>query len=129
GFGGPAVPQSISHGLKREHVLKALAELASGAEHPFGPPTGYELVHEGKRFAPKAVVGLAYRHATGRVLLPEQIAAPAEPTKPWLSRKDRRLDFALRDPMNRQLGKLGEDLVVRFERQRLRQAGRDDLAD
>jgi hypothetical protein len=30
--------------------------------------------------------------------------------------------------MNRQLGKLGEELVVRFEQQRLRQAGRDDLA-
>src|SRR5438874_12478038 len=30
--------------------------------------------------------------------------------------------------MNRQLGKLGEELVVLFERQRLRRAGRDDLA-
>jgi len=48
------VPASIPPGLTREHVLKALADLDAGAEHPFGPSTGYELVHEGKRYAPKA---------------------------------------------------------------------------
>jgi len=45
--------------LKGEHVLKALGELDGGAGHPFGAPTGYELVHGGKRYDPKAVVGLA----------------------------------------------------------------------
>ena len=43
------MPQSIPKGLTREHVLKALADLDAGIDHPFGRPTGYELVHEGKQ--------------------------------------------------------------------------------
>ena len=43
------MPQSIPPGLTRDHVLKALDDLDAGVEHPFGPPTGYELVHEGRR--------------------------------------------------------------------------------
>ena len=53
------MPQSIPPGLKQEHILRAFSDLAGGIDHPFGQPTGYELVHDGKRFAPKAVVGLA----------------------------------------------------------------------
>src|SRR5437763_9226471 len=63
----------------REHVLKALADLDGGADHPFGPPTGYELVHEGKRYAPKAVVGLACRYLLGRVLRPEEFSGGEAP--------------------------------------------------
>ena len=55
------MPQSIPKGLTREHVLRALADLDAGIDHPFGAPTGYELVHDGKRYPPKAVIGLAYR--------------------------------------------------------------------
>jgi hypothetical protein len=62
------MPQSIPKGITREHVLKALAELGAGARPPFGKPMGYELIHDGKRYAPKAVVGLAYRHFAGRLL-------------------------------------------------------------
>lgn len=58
---------------------------------------------------------------------PGEITAPA-PGKPWLSRKGRRIDFAERDAMNRQLAKLGEQFVVLIEQQRLRVVGRDDLA-
>jgi hypothetical protein len=280
--------------LKPEHVLKALADLDAGMDHPFGPPTGYELVHGDKRYPPKAVVGLACRYSLGRLLRPdefsgggapgqanfvlrklgftvvrkgegaeadeekvarvdwsgeevrlvvtdyfsmlerellgkpynkseyrkallpqlgvrsegsiefkhanisavlagqglpyiegykprgnyqgllaqevesfldrnpsfleqlaaaptlnpdkappagqldldaiivdppEQIGAPSPPGKPWLSRRGRRIDFAERDVQNHELGKLGEDFVVRLERHRLRTAGRDDLAD
>lgn len=42
------MPQSIPPGLTKEHVLRALADLDSGIEHPFGQPTGYFLVHEDK---------------------------------------------------------------------------------
>ena len=62
------MPQSIPKGLTREHVLKALADLDAGIDHPFGKSTGYELVHEGKRYAPKAVIGIAFRHLTGEIL-------------------------------------------------------------
>jgi hypothetical protein len=285
------MPQSIPPGLKKEHVSQALNDLDGGIDHPFGAPTGYELVHGGKRYAPKAVVGLACRYNLGRILQPEEfsggeapgqanfvlrklgftivrkgepleeekaapkdwtqqevslivgdyftmlekellskeyskaehrrslaprldgrsdpsieykhanisavltglglpyvegykprgnyqsllaleveafldrnptfleqlagaptlnpntappsdvldldtiiedppaeIIGPKESGKPWLSRKGRKIDFALRDAANRQLAKLGEEFVVRLERHRLLLAGRDDLA-
>lgn len=62
------MPQSIPKGLTREHVIKALADLDTGIEHSFGRATGYELVHDGKRYAPKAVIGIAFRHLTGEIL-------------------------------------------------------------
>jgi hypothetical protein len=49
------MPQSIPPGLKQEHVIQALNDLDNGIDHPFGAPTGYELVHDAKRYAPKAV--------------------------------------------------------------------------
>jgi hypothetical protein len=60
--------RSIPRGLTRNHVLRALADLDSKAEPPFGAPTGYELVHDGRRYPPTAVVGLVFRHLTGRIL-------------------------------------------------------------
>ena len=287
------MPQSIPPGLAREHVLRALTDLDAGTDHPFGAPSGYELVHGDKRYAPKAVIGLACRYSVGRVLTPDQFSGgeapsqanfvlrklgftvvrkgeevamdespgadwserevglvvadyfamlekellagalnkaehrrvlvarlgarsegafefkhanisavltglglpyvegykprgnyqgllaqeveayldrnptllervagapavspttpptigaldperivedppaaipnptPAEPGKPWRSRKGRRIDFAERDARNRHLGRLGEEFVLRFERHRLVTAGRDDLA-
>jgi hypothetical protein len=68
------MPQVIPEGLTRDHVLRALAELDTDPSHPFGEPTGYELLHDGKRYAPKAVIGLAYRHLAGRILLPEEFS-------------------------------------------------------
>jgi hypothetical protein len=62
------MPQSIPKGLTREHVVKALADLDAGIEHPFSRSTGYELVQEGKRYSPKAVVGVAFRYLTGEIL-------------------------------------------------------------
>ena len=62
------MPKSIPEGLTQQHVLLALADLDSGINAPFGPATGYELVHNGKRYAPKAVIGLAFKHLTGQML-------------------------------------------------------------
>jgi len=59
---------------------------------------------------------------------PERIVLPASTSKPWLSRKVRKIDFAERDARNRQLGKLGEQFIFDLERSRLTMAGRDDLA-
>ena len=69
----------IPKGLNREHVLRALADLEAGFEQSFGSPTGYELVHKGRRYPPKAVVGLAYRHLIGRVLGPEEFSGGEAP--------------------------------------------------
>jgi hypothetical protein len=51
-FAERAMPQSIPAGLTREHVFQAIADLDAGVEHRFGAPTGYELVHESRRYAP-----------------------------------------------------------------------------
>jgi len=73
------MPQSIPPGLTREHVLRALSDLDNGIDHPFGPPTGYELLFQDKRYPPKAAVGLACRYLLGRVLLPEEFSGGEAP--------------------------------------------------
>jgi hypothetical protein len=66
------MPHSVPAGLTGEYVLWTLSELDAGLAHPFGTATGYELVHDHKRYAPKAVVGLASRYSIGRMVLPEE---------------------------------------------------------
>ena len=73
------MPQSIPAGLTRDHVLKTLAEIDAGIDHPFGVPTVYELVHENKRYAPKAVVGLSCRYSRGKLLSPEDFSGGESP--------------------------------------------------
>ncbi|MBN9518739.1 DUF3883 domain-containing protein [bacterium] len=73
------MPQAIPPGLTRGHVLLALADLDAGVLHPFGEPTKYELVHAGRRYAPKAVVGLAHRHLAGTILLPDRFSGGEAP--------------------------------------------------
>src|SRR3954465_13791400 len=73
------MPQSIPAGLTKDRVLRTLADMDSGIDHPFGQPTGYELVHRGKRYAPKAVVGLACRYSIGRILQPEDFSGGEAP--------------------------------------------------
>ena len=71
--------QSIPAGLKREHVLRTLSELDAGIEHSFGKSTGYELVENDKRYAPKAVVGLSCRYSIGRILRSEEFSGGEAP--------------------------------------------------
>ena len=59
---------------------------------------------------------------------PEKTIAPKSTSKPWLSLKAKKVDFAERDAANRRLGKFGEQFVFDLERYRLKVAGRDDLA-
>lgn len=73
------MPQSIPKGLTREHVLRALADLDAGIENPFGTPTGYELVYEGKHYPPKAAIGIACRHLSGAILPPSDFSGGEQP--------------------------------------------------
>jgi hypothetical protein len=70
-------------------MLQALSDLDAGANHPFGQPTGYELVHEGKRYPPKALIGLARKNSPlGRVLMPEEFSGGEAPGQAnFVSRK------------------------------------------
>jgi hypothetical protein len=61
---------AIPTGITREHVLGAIRTLDSGEAHDFGDSTRYDLVHEGRRYPPKAVIGLAARNVLGRALGP-----------------------------------------------------------
>jgi len=59
--------------VTRQHVLQALAEYdARGGEeflevYGFGPSRGYTLIHEGRSYDSRAVLGVAHRFATGRL--------------------------------------------------------------
>lgn len=58
-------------GITRQYLLSAIAEINNGSSHPFGESTGYDVLHNGKRYAPKAVVGLAARRLLGTQLEPQ----------------------------------------------------------
>lgn len=73
------MPQPIPAGLTQEHVLCTLAGLDAGIDHPFSQPSGYELVHHGERYAPKAAVGLACRYSIGRILRPDEFSGGEAP--------------------------------------------------
>jgi hypothetical protein len=55
-------------------VLRAMQEYdrlgaeAFFAQHGFAPTTTYELVSDGRRYPPKAILGTAYEFATGQRL-------------------------------------------------------------
>lgn len=52
----------IPKDLKREHVLKAIADLDNGVPSLFGPSSKFDLEYEGRRYPPKAVLGGAMSH-------------------------------------------------------------------
>ena len=60
--------------VTRREVLHAIHEYDRlGAEkffakHGFAPTTTYELVEDGRRYPPKAILGAAYEFATGQPL-------------------------------------------------------------
>lgn len=53
--------------VQREDVLEAIREFDAGVTHPFGTPTKYYLVHNGKNYPPKAIAGIAGRRILGNM--------------------------------------------------------------
>lgn len=65
----------IPPGITAGHVRTALAEFdGETVEHRFGPSTRWDLLVDGKRYPPKAIIGLAARHVIGRPLTPEDFS-------------------------------------------------------
>jgi len=60
----------IPEGISYEDLIVAIHALDSGAEHAFGQSTGYDVIHKGKIYPPKAIVGLAAQRILGRPLGP-----------------------------------------------------------
>jgi hypothetical protein len=70
----------IPKGITRTDVLQSIRQLDAGATHPFGPSRKFDLVHKGRRYPPKAVLGLAARRRAGRALTPEDFSGGEEST-------------------------------------------------
>lgn len=51
--------------ISRAHVIAAIEHLNQGGDHPFGTPRLYQLVYDGKKYPPKAAVGIARTILTG----------------------------------------------------------------
>jgi hypothetical protein len=63
--------RGVPHGITATHINTAIKLIDRGdLEDRFGPSTGYDLLHRGKRYPPKRVIGLAAREVTGEMLDP-----------------------------------------------------------
>jgi len=66
------LPADLLRRVTAEHVWNAVSGILSGASHPFGVSTDYDLITEdGHRLAPKAVFGLAATQALGFRVIPD----------------------------------------------------------
>lgn len=64
------MPNNLPATISRSNVLDAIERLNAGADHLFSESTGYDLLFEGRRYAPKAVIGIAVEIQTGKQLGP-----------------------------------------------------------
>ena len=63
---------SLPKTITTKHVLQAIADLDADRQSPFGDPTKWRMVYQGKAYPPKAVAGFAARHATGVEYRPDE---------------------------------------------------------
>jgi len=68
------LPAEALKAIRQEHILLAIRDLDNQIQHAFADSTGFDLVHRGRRYPPKAVFGVAGRYALGRELLPEHFS-------------------------------------------------------
>jgi 5-methylcytosine-specific restriction protein A len=64
------VSNKIPDGITRQHIVEAIRDLDRGTRHVFGESTGYDVLYDNRRYAPKAVIGLAVGKLTGVPLGP-----------------------------------------------------------
>lgn len=62
--------EKIPDGIERKHIISAIDDLKRGVRHAFADSTRYDVVHDNRRYPPKAVLGLAAKHLTGAELGP-----------------------------------------------------------
>ena len=70
--------EDVRNQITREDILEAIASLDRGEANAFGPSISYDLLEGGRRYPPKAVVGLAARRALGRPLRPDEFSGGQE---------------------------------------------------
>jgi 5-methylcytosine-specific restriction enzyme A len=64
------VAENIPTGITKLQIVEAIHDIERGANHSFGESTGYDVLFQGRRYAPKAVIGLAAGKLTGAPLGP-----------------------------------------------------------
>jgi hypothetical protein len=69
-----AMPNPLPDTITRADLLAALEAFDGGAAHRFAESTGYDILFEGRRYPPKAIVGLAARAVTGVEYGPEDFS-------------------------------------------------------
>jgi len=69
---------SIPDEITREHILAAITDFDQGVDHRFGHSTTYDVLHEGERYPPKAIIGLAAAYILGKPLQPEDFGGGLE---------------------------------------------------
>ena len=71
----PKIPQEI----QAEHVRQTIEAFDRAIDHDFGESRDYDLLLNGKRYPPKAVVGIAAEYATGNRLHPSDFNSGVGP--------------------------------------------------
>jgi len=74
------IPASELRNISRAHIEQAIHDFNGSAHHGFGESTDYDLIVQGKRYPPKAILGLAGKYALGRVLVPDDFSGGDEST-------------------------------------------------
>jgi 5-methylcytosine-specific restriction enzyme A len=64
--------------ITREDIEATIAALDQGEPHGFGPSIYCDLLVGGRRYPPKAVVGLSARRLLGRALRPDEFSGGEE---------------------------------------------------
>jgi hypothetical protein len=90
--------EDVRSQITREDILGAIAALDRAEPNAFGPSTFYDLLEGGRRYPPKAVVGLAARRALGRPLRPDEFSGGQES---WAFRLLRERGFKVVDKYKR----------------------------
>ena len=73
------MPKTIPAGLTKRDIVEAIQDRDYGIEHPFVKSTGYVVVHNDKRYSPKAVIGIAFKHFRSEILPPSEFSGGEAP--------------------------------------------------
>lgn len=66
---------SLPDRIGRDLLLQAMKDLDAGVEQPFAASRHYDVLFEGRRYAPKAVVGRAALLLDGGQRIPDDFSA------------------------------------------------------
>lgn len=70
--------ENLPDNIQRHHIIEAIDRYNSGTNHQFAESTIYDVVFEGNRYPPKAIVGIAAEILTGAPLGPKDFKGGQE---------------------------------------------------